>query len=131
MFTGSDSAGVIILILQRDLAGRINFNITQQDSLVILPKGFAITKDEKFRNQQVLVVVEVPVGKRIELDHSVNDFNWFSVNFNRRRGFNIEWDDSWDYTYDWNTDTEYVMTESGLESTSGFERKRSTVERQG
>jgi len=115
--------------IAKKLAGRINFNITQQDSLVILPKGFSITKDEKFRNQQVLVVVEVPVGKRIELDHSVTDYNWFSVNFNRRRGFNIDWDDSWDYTYDWNTDTEYVMTETGLESTSGFERRRTNGQR--
>ncbi|RYY20859.1 MAG: PspC domain-containing protein [Chitinophagaceae bacterium] len=116
-------------VIARNLASRINFNITQQDSLVILPKGFSITKDEKFRNQQVLVVVEVPVGKRIEIDHSVNDYNWFSVNFNRRRGFNIDWDDSWDYTYDWNTDTEYVMTESGLESTSGINRQRSVESR--
>jgi phage shock protein PspC (stress-responsive transcriptional regulator) len=109
----------------KNLAGRINFNISQQDSLVVLPKGFSITKDEKFRNQQVLVVVEVPVGKRIELDHSVTDYNWFSVNFNRRRGFNIDWDDSWDDTYGWNTETEYVMTENGLESTAGYQRQRS------
>jgi phage shock protein PspC (stress-responsive transcriptional regulator) len=111
--------------IAKDLAARIDFNISQQDSLLILPKGFSITKNEKFRNQQVLVVVEVPVGKRIELDHSVTDYNWFTVNFNRRRGFNIDWDDSWDNTYNWNTDTEYVMTENGLESTSGFQRQRS------
>jgi phage shock protein PspC (stress-responsive transcriptional regulator) len=102
----------------RNLAERIDFNITQQDSLLLLPKGFAISKNEKFRNQQVLVVVEVPVGRRIELDRSVSDYNWFSVNFNRRRGFNIESDDeSWDYSYSWSTNTEYVMTPEGLERT--------------
>ncbi|MHA4845435.1 PspC domain-containing protein [Flavitalea antarctica] len=111
--------------IAKNLASRINFEISQRDSMLLLPKGFSITKNEKFRNQQVLVVVEVPVGKRIELDRSVSDYNWFSVNFNRRRGFNIDWDDSWDDSYGWNTDTEYVMTENGLESTSGFRSQRS------
>jgi phage shock protein PspC (stress-responsive transcriptional regulator) len=104
--------------LAKNLAERIHFEVAQQDSVLTLPKGFAVSKNEKFRNQQVLVVVEVPVGKRIELDHSVNDYNWFSVNFNRRRGFNIEGDDeTWDYTYSWSTNTEYVMTPEGLERT--------------
>ena len=106
--------------IAKSLAGKIEFNVTQRDSLLILPKGFAVSKNEKFRNQQVLVVIEVPVGKRIELDHSVTDYNWFSVNFNRRRGFNIDWDDSWDYTYDWTTNTEYVMTPEGLERTDNL-----------
>jgi hypothetical protein len=102
----------------KNLAERIQFNVNQQDSVLTLPKGFGVSKNEKFRNQQVLVVVEVPVGKRIEMHHSVNDYNWFSVNFNRRRGFNIEGDDeTWDYTYSWSTNTEYVMTPEGLERT--------------
>ncbi|RZK47177.1 MAG: PspC domain-containing protein [Pedobacter sp.] len=99
----------------RELAQKINFNISQQDSILILPKAFAVSKDEKFRNQQVLVVIEVPVGKRIEMDRALSDYNWFSMNFNRRRGFNIEWEDSWDYTYNWSPNTVYVMTEAGLE----------------
>jgi hypothetical protein len=109
--------------IAKTLASKIEFNVTQRDSLLILPKGFAVSKNEKFRNQQVLVVIEVPVGKRIELDHSVTDYNWFSVNFNRRRGFNIDWDDSWDYTYDWTTNTEYVMTPEGLERTDNLNGK--------
>ncbi|RZK46507.1 MAG: hypothetical protein EOO94_02605 [Pedobacter sp.] len=79
-----------------------------------------MSKNEKFRNQQVLVVIEVPVGKKIELDRSVDDFNWFSMNFNRRRGFNVEWDDSWDYTYSWSSNTEYIMTPNGLEKTDNL-----------
>ncbi len=99
----------------RDLAEKIEFNITQRDSILLLPQAFAVSKDEKFRNQQVLVVIEVPVGKRIELDQALTDYNWFSMNFNRRRGFNVEWEDNWNYTYNWNTNTVYVMTEAGLE----------------
>ncbi len=111
--------------IARNLAESIEFGITQQDSLLLLPHSFAISKDEKFRNQQVLVVIEVPVGKRIELDRSLSDYNFFNMNFNRRRGrFNIEWEENWDNTYTWNTNTEYVMTSSGLERTGSYNEYR-------
>ena len=99
----------------RRLAERIQFNVTQQDSVLMLPKGFSISRDDKFRNQQVLVVVEIPVGKRIQLDRSINNFEWFDVNYNRRRGWNFDWDENWDHTYRWESNREYIMTPDGLE----------------
>jgi hypothetical protein len=99
----------------RSLAERIQFNITQQDSILMLPKGFSISRDDKFRAQQVLVVVEIPVGKRIQMDRSVTNFEWFDVNYNRRRGWNFEWDENWDRTYHWESNREYIMTPDGLE----------------
>jgi phage shock protein PspC (stress-responsive transcriptional regulator) len=111
--------------IARNLAETIEFTITQQDSLLLLPHSFAISKDEKFRNQQVLVVIEVPVGKRIELDRSLSDYNFFNMNVNRRRGrFNIEWEENWDDSYKWTTNTEYVMTNSGLERTGNYNEYR-------
>ncbi|MCG7856817.1 PspC domain-containing protein [Flavihumibacter sp.] len=101
----------------RQLAEKIEFPISQQDSILQLPKGFAITNKDKFRNQQVLIVIEVPVGKKIELDGSLEDYEWFSVNTNRRRGFNVSWDENWDDSYGWTSDVEYIMTREGLERT--------------
>ena len=99
----------------RQLAEKINFNMLQQDSLLLLPKGFAISKNEKYRNQKVLVVIEVPVGKRIQLDRRVDNYNWFNIDFNQRRGWDIEWDENWDHTYGWNGNKEYIMTpDNGL-----------------
>ncbi len=98
----------------RELAEHINFPINQQDSILQLPRGFVITADDKFRNQQVLIVVEVPIGKKIELDRSVEDFEWFSLNMNRRRGFNVSWDNNWDDSYSWDNNIEYIMTREGL-----------------
>ncbi len=98
----------------KELAQQINFPIAQKDSVIELPRGFAITRSDKFRNQQVMVVVEVPIGKRIQLDHSLDDFSWFNVNTNRRRGFNVEWDDDWENAYRWSSNVEYVMTRDGL-----------------
>jgi hypothetical protein len=50
-----------------DLASKINFDLTQQDSLVYLDRGIAINKKDKFRNQHIIMTIAVPVGKRIKI----------------------------------------------------------------
>lgn len=107
----------------KELAEHIEFPINQLDSVLQLPRGFVITAGDKFRNQQVLVVVEVPIGKRIEIDRSIEDFEWFNVNMNRRRGFNVSWDNNWDDSYSWDNNIEYVMTRDGLKRVSDFSEK--------
>jgi phage shock protein PspC (stress-responsive transcriptional regulator) len=107
----------------RELAEHIKFPISQQDSVLQLPRGFVITADDKFRNQQVLVVVEVPIGKKIELDRSLEDFEWFNVNVNRRRGFNVSWDNDWDDSYSWDNNIEYIMTREGLKRANKLTEK--------
>jgi hypothetical protein len=59
--------------------------------------------------------VEVPIGKKIEIDRSIDDFEWFNINTNRRRGFNVSWDNNWDDSYSWDSNVEYVMTRDGLQ----------------
>lgn len=108
--------------IAENLAYRINFNVQQKDSTLYLPVGFSITQRDKFRNQQVMLVVEVPVGKRIEIDRSVDSYNWFTINMNRRRGWNVEWDERWDNSFYWNSNREYVMTPEGLEETNPKEK---------
>lgn len=98
-------------------AEKIQFDIQQKDSVLMLPKGFAISKDDKFRNQRVLIVIEVPVGKRIMLDRSLNNYDWFNLNMNGRRRWNANWDDNWENSYSWRDNVEYVMTETGLKRT--------------
>jgi phage shock protein PspC (stress-responsive transcriptional regulator) len=104
--------------IAKALAGQIQFDVRQADSVLYLPQGFAITPHQKFRNQQVLIVVEVPVGKRIMIDRNIDDYHWFSVNVNRRhRGLNVDWNDDWNDAYSWDSNVEYVMTNNGLERT--------------
>ena len=103
-----------------DLARKISFEVNQQDSLLLLPRGFGVSKNEKFRNQQLLLVIEVPLGKKIQIDHDINKFNWFSINVNRGNGFVIrDYDESedWGDSYGWRSDVEYVMTKDGLKRT--------------
>jgi phage shock protein PspC (stress-responsive transcriptional regulator) len=107
------------------LAEKIQFDIVQRDSMILLPKGFAISRRDKFRNQRVLVIVEVPVGKKIELDRSIYSYEWFTVNFDRRRGWNGDRDnDNWDNNYSWEANVEYVMTANGLRRTDGKDKAR-------
>lgn len=111
--------------LAENLANRISFNLAQNDSTLYLPKGFTITRNDKFRNQQFLLTIEVPVGKRVEVDRSVDGYRWFNININRRRNWNTEWED-WDGAYGYNTNKEYTMTTDGLKATEELNRRENS-----
>lgn len=97
------------------LASLIDYNARQQDTVLLLDRAIAVNTKDKFRNQNVIVILYVPVGKQI----------WISKNLNSGRGIwvNDPWDNSW---YDWNTEdydfqygVEYIMHEDGLYTLSG------------
>jgi hypothetical protein len=52
-------------------ASAIHFNITSKDSVLDIPNGFSINKENKFRGQHVEVEIYVPLGKKIRFDESV------------------------------------------------------------
>ena len=106
-------------------ARQINFPITQADSVIQLPGGFPITRDQKFRNQQVIVAVYIPMGKKIMMDNSLNRYDWFSLNVGRHH-LNLDDHDQYDASYDdegfslennfyWNSGVQYIMTSGGLQ----------------
>lgn len=112
----------------RHLAEQIQFPVQQMDSILYLPQGFTVSREQKFRNQQVLVVVSIPVGKRILVSHTVDNYDWFNIDIRNR---NIRWnrhknqdDDDWIREWDddiivgsqygWAKDEEYTMTNEGL-----------------
>lgn len=104
------------------LAERISFDVTQQDSTLVLPEGFAISRNEKFRNQQVIIVVEVPVGKRIQLDRKVDRYDWFQVSVNDHDNDRWDFEDDWDRSYHWQSNREYIMTPNdGLQRTEKYD----------
>ncbi len=108
--------------LARNIAAQIDFTPHQNDSVIYLPEGFAITPNQKFRNQQVLVIVAIPVGKKIIVDKNIDDYHWFDVKVSRyNRSWNVEWNDDWDETYNWSSNVEYIMTNDGLRRTDRTE----------
>lgn len=99
------------------LANLIEFNVTQKDSILLLDKGIAINKTDKFRNQTVIITVYVPVGKQIRVNKGIG----WPVHFGGGR-----WDNDWeDDVYDseedirWQSDVDYVMKADGLYTLDG------------
>jgi phage shock protein PspC (stress-responsive transcriptional regulator)/heme/copper-type cytochrome/quinol oxidase subunit 2 len=98
-------------------ASKINFTATQNDSTLLLDKGIAITANDKFRNQRLIVTVAVPVGKRVY----INETDGWGEGFSFHMGNN---DNYWDWennmetgSLSWEPNVEYIMTAKGLERT--------------
>lgn len=113
-----------------DLANKINFELTQEDSLLYLDRGIGINKTDKFRNQHIIMTIAVPIGKRIKITNK----GWSQTNVNiNGRGMRTgtidrissddnwydEWNEPWDNeSYQFERGIEYKMTKTGLESLS-------------
>lgn len=109
--------------IARTLAERISFDVQQKDSLILLPQGFPVSREDRFRNQQVLIVIEVPVGKRIQLDRGIEDYDYFTINYNRRKGLNVEFREEFNNTFLWDGGIDYTMTpEEGLVKTASLDK---------
>jgi len=105
-------------------ANNINFSISQVDSALYLDRGIAITKQNKFRNQHVIMTIAVPMGKRIKISNN----NWQQVNVkinnngirsNAAKGVDAGWYDEWNEPWDgasyaFEKGAEYLMTDHGL-----------------
>ena len=110
-----------------ELASRINFELTQQDSLVYLDRGIAINKKDKFRNQHIIMTIAVPVGKRIKITNKGWSQTNVQINGRGMRTGTIdrissdedwydEWNEPWDgESFDFEKGVEYKMTATGLE----------------
>lgn len=99
------------------LVSKINYQITQSDSVLLLDKGITITPTEKFRNQSIIITIAVPIGKKIYFERNAG-WQWhkrMAVSFMNDNDF--DWYDTGDKVYKWNYNTEYIMTEKGLEKT--------------
>jgi hypothetical protein len=94
-------------------ASKIRFNVAQQDTVLMIDKGIQINKDDKFRNQQIVLNIYVPVGKQIRIDNSVS--RWGGLHFD---GISIN-DGNWEFESEdgmrgWNTGVDYIMKADGL-----------------
>lgn len=87
----------------RMLATHISYTINQQDSILNLPEGFTISSADKFRAQQVIIIIEVPVGKEVQFSKEMH------------RHFNIHIRNEHHYMHRNYWSHTYRMTMSGLE----------------
>ena len=100
------------------LVSLINFNVQQNDSLLMLDRAITVNTTDKFRNQYVEVTIAVPVGHYIKIDKSFGYGNQV-----RYRVFTQDLD--WYYNddnandYDYHYDVEYIMKQDGLYTLNG------------
>jgi phage shock protein PspC (stress-responsive transcriptional regulator) len=78
-------------------AAAIRINMAQKDSVFTFDQGIYITKKQKFRNQQVAVLISVPLGKRISLpkSNSVSNYDdnvWEFQNWHNGDALNHEFE---------------------------------------
>ena len=106
----------------RTKAEKIVYHISSMDSSLLLGNGVSIGKAEKFRGQQVMVQIQIPVGKKILFDQTVKDrLNPEHVRpgerrrWNRNRWNGDDWHMDWDdyNAFYWQSNVEYIMMESG------------------
>lgn len=100
-----------------NLASLINFQGFQKDSTLYLDNGITINKTDKFRNQQIVVSIAVPIGHRVKINNS----------FGYRNRVSIGWGDMDDRywgrlgtsDYDFAYGEEYIMKTDGLHNIHG------------
>lgn len=94
----------------------IQYSIISKDSMLDLGSGYTVSKDKKFRLQQVEIEILIPAGKKIRFDESVKE-KLNPVNFRikkyyrRKRVVNIEIND--DRNFSFRTGVDYTMQADG------------------
>lgn len=108
--------------------------IVEQAGNLLVPCAITIDKQNKFRNQYVLVTIGIPVGKKIEVHANRRWSNQFYVRFWGDDWNDLDIDDFNDLnnledlnnlgrfdrlhsSLSWDLDREYIMTKNGLEPT--------------
>ena len=99
------------------LATLIPFSLVQKDSILLMDKAITINKTDKFRNQQVEVIIYVPVGHRIKIEKSFGYRNRVTLDgYSRNRNW-FNYQDDKDFTFNYGID--YIMREDGLYTLTG------------
>ena len=113
-------------------AEKIQYTVYSRDSVLDLANGYAIDKDSKFRGQQVEIEIQVPVGKKIRFDESVNSkLNPANIrvkrSYRRNRVVDVDIDVEDDYRQRFRSGVDYVMGIDGsLKDVSGNTNYNST-----
>ena len=100
----------------------IQYGFTQKDSVLQLNRGIHLPPNAKFRNQQLVLTIQVPVGKKIQIDRSVRN-RFFFINIAENEDGD-DWSD-FDSKNNWRTGVEYEMTQEGLKRTGNTNNLKS------
>ena len=98
----------------RERASNIVYEVLYRDSVLDIGNGFAISKENKYRGQNVEIEIRVPVGRQILFDESI-ETKLAEITIRRRDGgWNRRgWEFDRDISRHWRTGVVYTMDASG------------------
>lgn len=105
------------------LAREIQFQLHQNDSVLLIPSGFSIPRNSIYRRQAILLTIYVPVGKTIVINRDV----WRHYNF--IRNWRNEWWDNRDDDWDNNNQIDIKMNTDGWEKKERPEERKNKAEK--
>ena len=94
-----------------DNAKAIDFTWEQKDSILELSRFFKFTDKNKWRNQELKIIIKVPTNEKIFIDDNLRNIQLHVKN--------TEY--FWDYEV---TDRELIMTEDGVSIPTSFKNKK-------
>lgn len=112
------------------LANGIQYNVTSRDSILDLGSGYSIGKQDKYRAQEVTVLIQVPVGKQIRFANTIDKLHPVKVDIKRnqkRRKWDVDIDEEI-ARFGYRFDVDYVMSSTGeLVAADGSDTKQNTI----
>jgi phage shock protein PspC (stress-responsive transcriptional regulator) len=100
-------------------AEAVNYSLSQNDTVLTLPRYFSIAKGNKWRYQQIAIVVRVPNGKQISFDRNMYRISNRNIDLdinNRNDENDRERELGWDNEQVWQSNRTYTMTAGRLDS---------------
>jgi hypothetical protein len=101
------------------LVSLINFNVRQNDSILMLDRAITVNTTDKFRNQYVEATIAVPIGHHIKIDKNFGYINRVKYQFFTQNPDWFYYNNDNDNDFDYNYGEEYVMKEDGLYTLNG------------
>lgn len=111
--TISSSSGRDLKIARMN-TGEFTYPIRQQNSLLFLPEFFSAPISQGFRLQGMIVEIAVPLGKKIEIDERLDDYDNFTSNSSVRRKLKNSRNKK---VLDWDYGEEYILENGSLNKT--------------
>jgi phage shock protein PspC (stress-responsive transcriptional regulator) len=115
--TISSSAGKDLKVARKNTES-FTYPLQLRDSLLLLPEFFSVPISQGFRQQGMIVEIEVPQGKKIEIDERLDDYDDFETNSSVYRKLRKNRKNK---VLDWDYDEEYILENGGLHKTVRFE----------
>lgn len=99
-----------------ETASKMSYSVVQKDTLLVAADGIPITKQDKFRNQRIVLMVYVPVGKQIR----INDNMGWGGDLQFGPWDNHDWNLGFrDQEEGWEHNKDYIMKADGLYELNG------------